>query len=462
MPDSIDRKPPLDFSREALFRHRVISCVLVREQLGEERSCAVDSIARCEHRSLQGGVRVVSRRTLYRWLADFARDGVAGLEPLVRAKTTTSVALAEDFVRFLRKEKEDDPEASIPEIIRRAKHSGVIASEDDVCRVTVYRAAVRMGLALTLRSAKADTDMRRFAHPHRMRCVLADGKHFRAGRKRTKRVVLFFIDDCTRRVLTAVVGPSESTELFLRGLYEVCLHFGFAGIVYLDNGPGFASDDTDAAIVRLGSLLILGTAGYPEGHGKVERFNRTAWNDLLRGLLNDDVDDDCGALELRCRHYIEHIYNPRFHDELGMSPLAAWNSDPRPLTFPDSERDLRECFVLTETRRVSKDNIVAVYDERLEVPRGHAGELVALRRDLVDSTISMTHKGEVVRLHPVDLAANAEARRVGVPTESGRKRQESDGPAKPVRTAADRAFRRDYAPLVNPDGGLRKPPTRKE
>jgi hypothetical protein len=40
-----------------------------------------------------------------------------------------------------------------------------------------------------------------------------------------------------------------------------------------------------------------------------KRFNRTIKADVLRGLDgHPDVDSDCGALELRLAHYIEHVY----------------------------------------------------------------------------------------------------------------------------------------------------------
>ena len=57
--------------------------------------------------------------------------------------------------------------------------------------------------------------------------------------------------------------------------------------------------DTAAACRRLDIHLVLGTAAYPEGHGKIEKFNQTAQAQVLRGLTGAaDVDDDCGALEI--------------------------------------------------------------------------------------------------------------------------------------------------------------------
>ena len=258
-------KTPITLSTEALFRYQVIAFVFARVALGQARPSAVDEAVEATHFTETGEARSVSRRTLYRWLASYDINGVGGLEPATRQVAPT--ALSEKFVAFLRRQKTTDPAASIPEVIRRAREHHLLGAEQSVSRVTVYRAAVRLALPLTKRSSKRDTDMRRFAYPNRMRMVLVDGKHFRAGAERLKRVAFFFIDDCSRRVLGVVVGCSESTELMLRGLFLLIQHFGLMDLLYFDHGPGFDSGDTHAVCVRLEVHYVHGKARYPEGHG---------------------------------------------------------------------------------------------------------------------------------------------------------------------------------------------------
>ena len=65
----------------------------------------------------------------------------------------------------------------------------------------------------------------------------ADGKHFRAGAARLRRVALFFIDDATRYGLQVRVGTAESSELFLRALYQMVMRHGLADLFFLDKGP---------------------------------------------------------------------------------------------------------------------------------------------------------------------------------------------------------------------------------
>jgi putative transposase len=346
-------------SAEALFRHQVVSQVLSCMLGGTSQVDCVHRVAGCLH-PFAGSARQVAVRTLYRWLAAFRSGGVQALELEVRRRTETSEVLDERFLEFLRAEKKDDPCCSIPELIRRAREDRILGADESVDRVTVYRTCQRMGLPLGQRSTKKDRDARRFAHPHRLMMVLSDGKHFRAGAARLRRVALFFLDDATRRGLHAVVGTSESTELFLRGLYELVLRVGLMDIVYLDRGPGFRSDDTHRAVQRLGAHWVLGTAGYPEGHGKIEKFHQTAWRGVLRGLRRPEVDPDPRSLELRLQHFLTEQYNHWPHESLsGDSPQERWDADTRPLRFPKDTASLRERFVVTETRKVSFDHVLS-------------------------------------------------------------------------------------------------------
>lgn len=443
-------------SKQALFRHQVVSAVQVLVLTGRDLSDAVESVAATAWPVSKGTQHTVSARTVYRWCAAWHRGGLGALEPASRVRTDTSVALPAALVALLRAEKAADAEASVPELLRRAVERGVLADIAEVDRVTVWRACQRLGLPLGRGRSKREADTRRFAHAHRMMMVLVDGKHFRAGARRTKRVALFFLDDATRRGLRAAVGTAESSALFLRGLYEVLRRHGLMDVLYLDRGPGFIADDTQRVVAQLGKHLVLGRARYPQGHGKVERFHLTAWAGLLRSLEAPEVDDDCGALELRLNHFLEEQYDLRPHESLGgESPRARWDADTRPLVWPASDAALREAFVLVERRKVSADHIVRFDGKALETPCGHADTWVELRRNVLDGTVWLPHDGRLVRLHPVDLAANAHARR-------GATEPAATPSGSPPVPAATLAFQRDFAPVVDAEGGCLDPLTEED
>ncbi len=223
-------------------------------------------------------------------------------------------------------------------------------------------------------------------------------------------------------------------------------------ILYLDNGPGFIAEDTVDVVGRLHACLIFGEKAYPEGHGKIERLNRTVKAAVLRQLdRRVDVDPAPGVLTLRLRHWLRTIYNHTPHEALdGETPSERFERDPAPLRFPENQQDLESRFVVFVKRRVTNDNTVSFESVSYDMPRGHAREKVTLHRRVLHGTLHVIHEGRLVRLHPTDLAANARAHR------ARRKPQPETQNALPP-SAADLAFTHDYGPIVNEDGGFPEP-----
>lgn len=437
------------------LRVSVVSEVRAKLAAGRRLDEVVVELTSRPHALLDGTTTRVSARSVYRWYAAFKRDGWQGLRTRPREKGgSTSLALPEGLLAFMVAEKKLDRYASVPELLRRARERRVLGAEQSIDRVTAWRAVKALGLPSRRAPAKHEIDSRRFSYPHRLMMVLADGKHFRAGAQRLKRVALFFLDDCTRRGLTVAVGTSESTRVFLRGLKKLIAKVGLFDALFLDNGGAFDSADTRQACLLLGIHLVYGTPAYPEGHGKIERFNQTASSFVLRGLAGAaEVDPDCAALELRLEHFLDAQYNRNPHEALGLkTPLETWDADPRPLRFPDSMKWLDDVLVVTESRAVSNDNVVAVDGVDYEVPRGHARTRIDVRRNLVTGELFVLHDGCMAQLHPVDLADNATDRRARRPASPTPDDDESC-----PRTAAGLAFARDFSPIVGPDGGFLPP-----
>lgn len=436
-------------SPEAVFRYAMVSQVLLGVHQGGSRSKAVSEVARREQMTLDGRPRRVSESTLHRWVAAYEADGLAGLDPVPRPKCSSSQVLPPRLLDFAAEQKKLDVCVSIPEILKRARELGILRERDRTDRTTVYRALKRAGVSVRRRKSAPPADVRRWAMAHRMQMALSDGKHFRAGVERLRRVALFFLDDATRYGLDVVVGTSENTVLFLRGVHAVTEQYGLASAFYLDGGPGFISHETVEVVAKLGALLIHGTARYPEGHGKIERFNRTVKAAVLRGLdRRPDVDPDCGALTLRLRHWLKKTYNHTPHESLGnQTPFRRFHDDTAPLRYPESRDDLQRRFVIYLERTVSTDHVVSVDSVLYEMPRGYAEQRVVLHRRVLSDSMHFLHQGRLIQLHPVDLTHNAHSRR-GTPADS----EEVAHPLPP--SAADLAFNRDFRPVVGPDGGF--------
>ena len=185
-------RPPLPVSDAALVRYLVVAEVEALVLRGWPAGAAVRHVAGAQHVGLDGRAVHISVRTLQRWRAAWASGSLAALEPRQRIRTTTSLALSAELVTFLHTEKQRDARAlgagtGAPRS-RTRRHRPVDLKVD---RTTVWRACRRMGLPTRLRPHKREADTRRWRYAERMQCVLADGKHFRAGAARLRRVALF-------------------------------------------------------------------------------------------------------------------------------------------------------------------------------------------------------------------------------------------------------------------------------
>lgn len=433
---------------DTLFRFQMVSTVQCREHTGESRALAVAAMAGTSHTTINGKLRKPSVRSLYRWLAAYEAEGFDGLLPIKRTKVEGSTVLSMTLLEYCKGQKEIDPCASLPELIDRAKEEGLVAPGKKINRSTLWCALKSMGVDTSRRKSIDHGNKRRFSFPHRLDMVLCDGKHFRAGGNGLKRVALFFLDDATRMLLGVVVGTSESAELFLRGLHKVVERYGKMTRLYVDNGSGFRAHDSIAVLGNLGIHFIHGTAGYPQGHGKIERFNQTIKGRLLRHMHSPDIDPEPMALELRLEHYTDTIYNRASHESLvGESPWERFKVDSRLLDFMQNRDVLRQKFILHENRRVSPDNIISIDGVGYEIMCGYAGAIIQVRRNVLDGTISMIHEGKIVRLAPVELHTNATQKR-----RSG-KNNETESKTVPAKCAATIAYKKDYSSIVDPDGG---------
>ncbi len=447
---------------EALFRYLVVSAVVALELGGRRRTDAVCEVAGVAH-PFGSSLRRVCESTVWRWVRKHDQAGGQPLEALARKtrpRISTSLVLAEPFLDFLAKERRADPDASIPELIRRGRAGGHLHASESVDRSTVWRAMQRLGLSTRRgRIGGHVDDMRRFEQRERLQVVLGDFKHFRVGTGHHKRVAMYLLDDATRYCLGTAVSTSEQTDPVLRLLASAVRQYGRIDALYWDHGAGFIADDVAAVCVRLGIFIIFGRVRYPEGHGKIERFNRSLKARLLRGLDGaPEVDPELRALELRLRHDLFNVYNHLPHESLGGdTPAQRWAASRRDLRPIPSEKWLVEAFRLPVERHLFADHTIKFGGTVYEVPRGAGQGLITKRtvtlqrRLLEDNALYLEHQGRSIQLQPVDPHFNAT---------SGRSRRDAppaSAPEIPAKTASMMAFERDYRSMLAADGGFHEP-----
>lgn len=133
------------------------------------------------------------------------------------------------------------------------------------------------------------------------------------------------------------------------------------------------------------------------------------------------------------------------------TPWERWSRDQRPLQHL-SEAEILRAFVSYLERTVTGDRLVSIEGVLYELPReaGRRGEKVLITRRLLDGTYHVVAGERLMRIHPVDLAANARSPRAN-------RGAEDEVVATPAKTAADLHFEREFGAILDGDGGALPP-----
>ncbi|MGH3280941.1 MAG: DDE-type integrase/transposase/recombinase, partial [Trebonia sp.] len=221
-----------------------------------------------------------------------------------------------------------------------------------------------------------------------------------AGRK----TYLFcFIDDHSRAVMAARFGFSEDTVRLAAALRPALASRGVPESAYVDNGSAFTDSWLLRACAVLGIKLIHCTPRRPQGKGKIERFFRTVRGQFLAEITPRAAAGISGLAELNklLAAWVETVYHITPHSETGQPPLRRWQEGiPAPLPLP-SPAQLREAFLWSAHRTVTKTATVSLHGNAYSVDQLLAGRKVELVFDPFDLTvIEVRHRGQ-----PAGMAA---------------------------------------------------------
>lgn len=202
-----------------------------------------------------------------------------------------------------------------------------------------------------------------------------------AGRRA---VLVAFLDDHSR----AFMGYRWSTsEDALRAAAALRAGIGARGLpqaIYLDNGSGFASGSLARTCAVLGIRLIHSRPGRPEGRGKIERVFRTVRDQFLVEV-NPDAVGDLVRLNQLFAAWVEGVYHRAVHSETSAAPLDRLAGAPAPAV--PAPALLREAFLCSESRTVTKTATVSLHANTYEVDPALIGRKVDLVFDPFDLAV---------------------------------------------------------------------------
>jgi transposase InsO family protein len=357
----------------------------------------------------------VAEETIRSWLKKYRKSGFEGLLPKGRLDRGKARRLPQEVQDTLLTIKEENPELTVPLVIKKARAAGQVAENIRLPESTVYKLLVRHGL--TKKQAEPTKDHRRFSYQHAGELFMSDVMHgpavkTAAGRKR-KTYLIAFIDDATRVVPSAAFAYSENTAAFLEVLKQAVLRRGIPMRLFVDNGSAFRSHHLSLVCAKLGITLIHARAYSPESKGKIERWFRSVRQRFLP-MLTDKELSSLAAINRALWSYVEMEYHRSPHRMLGETPLDRWAGSADRVRYPEPGLDLDDLFLFESKRKVQKDRTISLNGQVYEIEASLVGETVTLRYNPADQgeTVEVRHNGRFVhKAKLVDTYANCFVKR---------------------------------------------------
>lgn len=240
----------------------------------------------------------LTRRTLYRWMADYAERGETGLLPS-QSKVNPVPAWFDDFLRHYQKPQHPSVALAYSEFSKE------LAARGEVNPPSIH--AVRRLLAKMRaperEAGRATGNALLKLRPYQRRdtselwpgdVYTADGTTFDAevlhpgNGQPFKPEVTAVLDVATRRCVGLSISLAESRFTVLDALRMACCFGGIPAMFYSDGGPGYLNrlllDDRTGMFRRLGIEPCRAIPGRPQGKGLMERGVKTLWVRAAQGL----------------------------------------------------------------------------------------------------------------------------------------------------------------------------------
>ncbi|MDN5769209.1 MAG: DDE-type integrase/transposase/recombinase, partial [Humibacillus sp.] len=364
----------------ALFRYALIREAADLSLSNRQRGVLVRRLAADEHTGPSGQRVRVSRASVDRWIKAWRTGGFDALLPSARHVQPRTDATVLQLAVALKREVPARTAAQVAAIL--TEHTGVSAPSAR----TLQRHFARLELN-TRPDGNPPSAFGRFEAAAPNERWTGDALHgpVIAG---AKTYLMAFIDDHSRALVGYRWGHSEDTLALTGALRAGLMSRGIPQVAYVDNGAAMVSKQLLRALAVLGIRLTHSRPGQPQGRGKIERVFRTVREQFLLELTAPGALErvtDLAALNELFTAWVETVYHQRVHSETGQAPLARFLADGPPPTTA-SPTQLREAFLWSEHRAVTKTATVSLHGNTYEVDAALIGRRVELVFDPFDLT----------------------------------------------------------------------------
>ena len=394
----------------ALFRYALIAPLVLEVLPRGELTRRAEEIAARNYEIPYSQRTSLSVDTLLDWALRYRRAGFPALAPKQRCDRGQSRVVPPQLAELIERLKRENPHRTGTTLLRElALVSG--ADTPGISAATLYRFLKQRGL--TARQLLAAPVHKKFEAERSNQIWQSDmlfGPYVhRPGGGRRQAYLYAVLDDASRLIPHAEFYPDQGLDAFLDCLRQAVAARGVPIRLYVDNAKVFRSSQLKRIAASIG-ILIIHTAPYqPQGRGKIERFFRSAREQLLANL---DPQRTLSLEELNQRlwAWIEQVYHRSQHSGLGTTPLLRWQQDIEQVRQLPPATDLRRLFFYRVNRFVRRDSTLLLRGRFYEAPPALARETIEVRFDPLDlSQLEIYFQGKpqgIARL--VDAVVNAQ------------------------------------------------------
>ncbi|MGH2863483.1 MAG: DDE-type integrase/transposase/recombinase [Solirubrobacteraceae bacterium] len=361
-----------------LFRYTLIRDAADLGLSKAERGRLVRSLAEREHVGPDGRLVRVARGTLDQWIRAYRQGGFDALVPQPRVVVPHTPAEVLELAFSLKRERPERTAAQVHEIMLT-----IAEDREHVPGLrTLQTHLARAGLNVRADGRTAGKVYGRFEASVRNQLWTGDGLHGpKLAGSATRAVLLAFIDDHSRLLVGWRWGTGEDVFRLEAALRSGLMSRGVPEQILVDRGSAFVSSQLLRACAVLGVKLVHASPRAAATKGKIERFFRTVRDQFLV-----EIDDGIELAELNRMFsaWLEVVYHRRVHSETGQTPLARFDAAGAP-ALPTPAL-LREAFLWSQERTVTKTATVSLYANSYEVDPALVGRKVELIFDPFDLT----------------------------------------------------------------------------
>ncbi len=362
-----------------LFRYALVRDPADSGLSKAERGRLVRAIAGREHVGPDGRAVRVARGTLDEWIRAYRHGGFEALVPQPRVVPLRTPAGMLELAFAIKRERPERTAAQVREIMLANAGDG-----DYVPGLrTLQTHLAREGLNVRGDGRSAGKVYGRFEASVRNELWTGDGLHGPklAGSAARRAVLLAFIDDHSRMLVGWRWGTGEDVFGLEAALRTGLMSRGVPDQILVDRGSAFVSSQLLRACAVMGVKLIHASPRAATTKGKIERFFRTVRDQFLV-----EVDDGVELTELNrlFSAWLEVVYHRRVHSETEQTPLGRFDAAGVP-ALPTPAL-LREAFLWSQERTVTKTATVSLHANSYEVDAALVGQKVELIFDPFDLT----------------------------------------------------------------------------